>query len=166
MQLIQPLLGDLIFDGVGLAGGAFVLVLMWEAWKDWKRARDMRKRRRSRLPCSTRRRRPAGSVFRIFRGKLVLLVVASGAVLMLVGGRQNPRGGQTAPTTRAGTLKSAADNLSRAEDSSRLDGAILTFQSLPPPGGRGGSIANGNSNVVAAPFGSSPGANPRTLNHP
>lgn len=166
MLLIQPLLGDLIFDGVGLAGCGFVLVLMWEAWKDWKRARVMRKRRRSQLPYATGRRRPARSVFGKFRGKLVLLVVASSLALMLVGGRPNPHGDQSAPTTPAGTLNPAAGNLSSGKDSSRLDGVILTFQTLPPPGGTGGSIANGNSNAIASPFGNSPDATNRTLNHP
>ena len=152
MQLIQPLLGDLMFDGIGLAGCVFVLVLIREAWNDWKRARVMRKRRRSQLPYSTGRRRPARSFFREFQGKLVLLVLASVVVLMLVGGRQNPHGDKTSAARPPGTLNPAADNLSSGKDSSRPDGAILTFQTLPPPNGTGGSIANGNSNAIASPL--------------
>jgi len=36
VQLIHPVFGDVMFDGIGLAGGLFVLFLMWEAWKEWR----------------------------------------------------------------------------------------------------------------------------------
>lgn len=52
LQLIHPFLGDSVMDGVGLAGCLFVLILMWEAWKErririrrGKRARDRAKLR-------------------------------------------------------------------------------------------------------------------------
>ena len=43
-QWIQPVLGDMMFDGVGLAGCLFVGFLMWEAWKE-RRIRIRRERR-------------------------------------------------------------------------------------------------------------------------
>jgi len=87
LRLIHPLFGDLMFDGVGLLGCVFVLVLMGDAWKDWKRACVVRDRRKGRLPYSSGRRRPARGFFRKYRTSLALLVIVSGAVAMLVGGR-------------------------------------------------------------------------------
>jgi hypothetical protein len=156
LQLIHPFFGDLMFDGIGLSGGVFVLVLMWDAWKDWKRAGVMRVRRRNRLPYSTGRRRAARGFFRKFRGRLVLLLVASNLAVLLVGGRQNPRGDKTSQTTPAGRLNPVTGNLSQGADSAHSDGVILTYQTLFSPSGTDGSMVNGNSNVVASRFRTSP----------
>ncbi len=167
LQLIQPLFGDLMFDGVGLLGCLFVLVLMWDAWKDWNRAGAMRKRRKRQLPYSTSSRRPARGFFRKSRTKLALLVATSSIAVMLVGGRQNPHGDKASPTTPAATLNSATDNnASGNNDSAHPDEAILTYQTLPPESGAGGSIASGNSNAIASHFGNIPDATNSTLNHP
>jgi len=166
LRLIHPLFGDLMFDGVGLLGCVFVLVLMWDAWKDWQRARVMRGRRRNQLPYSTGRRRPARGFFGKSRVKLALLVIVSGVTAMLVGGRQSPHGTKTSPTTPAGTLNPATGNLSSGNDSNRVDEAILTYQTLPPPHGAGGSAANGNSNTIAPRFENSPKATNNVLNPP
>jgi len=52
MQLICPIFGDLMFDGIGLAGLLFALFLIWEALKEWRirirRARTARERARAR----------------------------------------------------------------------------------------------------------------------
>jgi hypothetical protein len=166
LRLLYPFFGDLMFDGAGLLSCVFVLVLMWDAWKDWKRARVMRERRRNQLPYSTGSRRPARGFFRKFRARLILLVIVSGVAVVLVGGRQNPHGDKTSPITPAGTLNPATDNLSRGKDSSRVDGAILMFETLSTPGGTNGSVANGYSNTVTSPFGNSPSTTNGTLNHP
>lgn len=149
LRLIHPLFGDLLFDGVGLLGCVFVLVLMGDAWKDWRRARVVRDRRKGRLPYSSGRRRPASGFFRKYRTRLALLVSVSGAAAMLVGGRQNPHGAGTSPTTSARTPNPAAGNLLSGKDSDRIDEAILTYQTLPPSRAPGGSAANGQSNTIA-----------------
>ncbi len=166
LRLIHPLFGDLMFDGVGLLGCVFVLVLMWDAWKDWKRACVMRGRRRNQLPYSTGRRRPPRGFFRKYRTRLALLVIVSGLTAVLVGGRQNPHGNKTSPTTPARTLNPAAGNLSSDNDSNRVDKAILTYQTLPPPHGAGGSAANGISNTIAPRFENSSKATNGILNPP
>jgi hypothetical protein len=52
LQFIRPVFGDLMFDGIGLAGFLFVLFLTWEALKEWRirirRARSARERSRRR----------------------------------------------------------------------------------------------------------------------
>jgi hypothetical protein len=159
LRLMHPLFGDLMFDGAGLLGCVFVLVLMWDAWKDWKQARVRRDRRGSRLPYAAGRRRPARRFFRKSRAGLVLLVIASGVTAMLVGGRQSPHGARTSPTTPAGTLNPAAGNLSSGKDSNRVGESILTYQTLPPPRGAGASVANGNSNAIASPLRKQPNRN-------
>ena len=167
LQLLHPFFGDLMFDGIGLLGCVFVLGLMRDAWKDWKQAGVMRVRRRNRLPDSTGRRRFARGFFRKFRGKLILLVVASSVAVMLVGGRQNPHGGKASPATATGTSNPATDsNPPRGRDSAYSDQAILTYQTLPPPRGAGDSIVNGNSNGIASYFRTSPDATNGALNHP
>ena len=167
LLLIHPFFGDLMFDGVGLLGCGFVLVLMWDAWKDWKRAGAMRKRRKSRLPYSTGSRRPARGFFGKFRGRLALAVIVSAAAVMLVGGGKNPHSDKTSPTTPAGTLNPAThSHPSSGRDPAHPDEAILTYQTLPPESGTGGSMARGNSNAVASPFGNSPNATNSRLNHP
>ena len=166
LRLIHPFFGDLMFDGVGLLGCVFVLVLMWDAWKDWKRARVMRLRRRNQLVYSTGSRRRARGFFRKSWARLVLLVIVSGVAVVLVGGRQNLHGGKTSPITPAGTLNSATNNLSGGRDSGRVDGAILTFETLPSPGAAGRSVARGGSNMIAPSFGNKPDATNGTLKHP
>jgi hypothetical protein len=45
-QLLRPLFGDWMFDGIGLCGFLFVLFLIWEALKEWRiRARRARNKR-------------------------------------------------------------------------------------------------------------------------
>jgi len=158
LQLIHPFFGDLMFDGIGLLGCGFVLVLMWDAWKDWKRAGVMRARRRNQLPDSIGRRRSARGFFRKFRGKLVPLAMAAGLAVTLVGGRQGPKSDKTSPTTPAGTLNPATDNQSGGTGSAHSDGDILTYQKLPSPGGTGDKIVNGNSNAAASRFRTGPDA--------
>lgn len=159
MQLIHPFFGDLMFDGIGLLGCGFVLILIWDAWKDWKRAGVMRLRRRDRLPYTTGRRRSARRFFGKFRGRLVLLAVAASLAVVLVAGRQNPQGNRTSRTTPAGTLNPASDsNLSRGADSAHSDGTILTYQTLPPPGGTGDSSTNKNASAVVSHFRTGPDA--------
>ena len=158
LQLIHPFFGDLMFDGIGLLGCVFVLVLMWDAWKDWKRAGVMRDRRRNQLAYSTGSRRPARGFFRKSRARLVLLVIVSGVAVALVGGRQNPHGDRTSQTRPAGTLNPGTGNLSKGTGSAHSDGAILTYQTLLSPGGTGDSMVNGNSNVVTSRFKTSPDA--------
>ncbi|HKW30789.1 MAG TPA: hypothetical protein VJT54_15765 [Verrucomicrobiae bacterium] len=155
-----------MFDGVGLLGCVFVLVLMWDAWKDWKRACVMRDRRRNQLPYSTGRRRPARGFFGKSRVRLALLVIVSGLTAMLVGGRQIPHGAKIAPSTPAGTLNPAAGKLSSGKDSNRVAEAILTYQTLPPTRGAGGSAVKGGSNVIAPSLGNKPDATDGPLNHP
>jgi hypothetical protein len=52
LQFVRPVFGDLMFDGIGLAGCLFALFLMWEALKEWRirarRARAARERARGR----------------------------------------------------------------------------------------------------------------------
>jgi hypothetical protein len=52
LQFIHPVFGDLMFDGIGLAGFLFALFLMWEALKEWRirvrRARTARERAKGR----------------------------------------------------------------------------------------------------------------------
>ena len=52
LQFIRPVLGDLMFNGIGLFAFLFVLFLMWEAVKEWRirarRARNTRERARGR----------------------------------------------------------------------------------------------------------------------
>jgi hypothetical protein len=52
LQFMRPVFGDLMFDGVGLAGLLFVLFLMWELLKEWRirvrRARHARERAKGR----------------------------------------------------------------------------------------------------------------------
>ena len=52
LQLMRPLFGDLMFDGIGLIGFLFALYLIWEALKEWRirirRARTARERARAR----------------------------------------------------------------------------------------------------------------------
>ena len=155
-----------MFDGVGLLSCGLVLVLMWDAWKDWKRARVMRLRRRNQLAYSTGSRRPAKGFFRKSRAALVLLIIVSGVAVVLVGGRQNPHGDKTSPITPAGTLNSATNNLSGGKDSGRVEGAILTFETLPSPGGAGRSVTTGSSNMIAPSFEDKPDATNGTLKHP
>jgi hypothetical protein len=160
-QLIHPLFGDLMFDGVGLLGCVFVLVLMWDAGRDWKRARAMRDWRKTQLPYSTGRRRAARSFFRKYRGRLVLLVMVSAVAAMLMGGRQNPHGDKASPAMKPGT-----GNLPGGNDSNRVDAAILTFQTLPPPGGARGSAANSGSNIIAPASVNNPDTTNDLLTHP
>jgi len=51
-QFFGPVFGDLMFDGIGLAGILFVLFLIWEALREWRirvrRARNARERARGR----------------------------------------------------------------------------------------------------------------------
>lgn len=52
LQFIHPVFGDLMVDGIGLAGFLFALFLMWEALKEWRirarRARNSRERAKGR----------------------------------------------------------------------------------------------------------------------
>jgi hypothetical protein len=52
LQLIRPVFGDLVFDGIGLARFLFALFLIWEALKEWRirarRARVARERAKGR----------------------------------------------------------------------------------------------------------------------
>jgi hypothetical protein len=52
LQWIRPVFGDLMFDGIGVAGFLFALFLIWEAFKEWRirarRARNARERAKGR----------------------------------------------------------------------------------------------------------------------
>jgi len=87
--------------------------------------------------------------------------------VILAAGRQNPHGDKTSPATTAETVNPATNrNPSRGSDSAHSDEAILTYQTLPLPGGTGGSVANRNSNAIAPPFGNNPDATKGAMNHP
>jgi hypothetical protein len=52
LHWVQPVLGDVMLDGMGACGVLFMLFLMWEALKEWRirarRARNARNRARVR----------------------------------------------------------------------------------------------------------------------